>query len=55
MLTKVLTHHVIPGVVLNADVPVNMPVKTLQDDTLTVAAAFKITDQRGRKSARAQL
>lgn len=50
LLTRVLTHHVIAGSVLKADVPVNAPVKTLQGDTLTVDAAFKITDQRGRKS-----
>lgn len=51
LLTKVLTYHVIPGLVLKADVPVNTPIKTLQGETLTVDAAFKITDQRGRKSA----
>ncbi len=51
LLTKVLTYHVILGLVLKADVPVNTPIKTLQGETLTVDAAFKITDQRGRKSA----
>jgi uncharacterized surface protein with fasciclin (FAS1) repeats len=40
LLTRVLTYHVIPGLVLKADVPVNAPVKTLQGDTLTVDAAF---------------
>ena len=51
LLTKVLTYHVIPSLVLKADVPVGTPVKTLQGDTLTVDANFKITDQRGRISA----
>ena len=51
LLTKVLTYHVIPGLVLKADVPVNTPIKTLQGETLSVDAAFKITDQRSRMSA----
>lgn len=50
LLVKVLTYHVIEGLVLKADVPVNKPVTTLQGETLTVDAALKITDQRGRKS-----
>lgn len=50
LLTKVLTYHVIPGLILKADLPVNTPIKTLQGDTLTVDASFKITDQRGQKS-----
>ena len=51
LLTKVLTYHVIPALVLKADVPINTPVKTLQGETLTVDSGFKITDQRGRKSS----
>lgn len=51
LLTKVLTYHVIPSLVLKADVPVDTPVKTLQGETLTVDTHFTITDQRGRKSA----
>jgi uncharacterized surface protein with fasciclin (FAS1) repeats len=50
LLTKVLTYHVVKGLVLKADVPVGVPVKTVQGDTLTVDAMFKITDQAGRKS-----
>ncbi len=50
LLTKVLTYHVVPGLVLKADVPVGVAVKTVQGDTLTVDAGFKITDQAGRKS-----
>ena len=50
LLTKVLTYHVVHGLVLKADVPVGVAVKTVQGDTLTVDAEFKITDQAGRKS-----
>ena len=51
LLTKVLTYHVVHGLVLKADVPVGAAVKTVNGDTLTVDADFKITDQAGRKSA----
>jgi uncharacterized surface protein with fasciclin (FAS1) repeats len=51
LLTKVLTYHVITGLVLKADIQANRPVKTLQGETLTIDDAFKITDQRGRKSS----
>jgi uncharacterized surface protein with fasciclin (FAS1) repeats len=51
LLTKVLTYHVVQGLVLKADVPVGVAIKTVQGDTLTVDTAFKITDQAGRKSS----
>ena len=51
LLTKVLTYHVVEGLVLKADVPVGVAVKTVQGDTLTVDSMFKITDQAGRKSS----
>jgi uncharacterized surface protein with fasciclin (FAS1) repeats len=50
LLTRVLTYHVIPARVLKVDVPVNTPITTVQGETLTVSAAFVITDQRGRTS-----
>jgi uncharacterized surface protein with fasciclin (FAS1) repeats len=50
LLTKVLTYHVVQGLVLKADVPVGVAIKTVQGDTLTVDTTFKITDQAGRKS-----
>ena len=50
LLTQVLTYHVIPARVLKAEVPVGVPVATLQGQTLTIDAALAITDQRGRKS-----
>ncbi len=48
LLTKVLTYHVVSGKVLKAQVPVNMPIKTVEGETFTVSSAFVITDQRGR-------
>ncbi len=51
LLTKVLTYHVVPSLVLKADVPVGVAIKTVQGDTFTVDATFKITDQAARKSS----
>ncbi len=50
LLTKVLTYHVVAGQVLKAEVPVGVPIKTLQGGTFTVDSALSITDQRGRSS-----
>jgi uncharacterized surface protein with fasciclin (FAS1) repeats len=50
LLTKVLTYHVVPGLVLKADVQVNTPIKTVEGETLTVSQALAITDQRGRQA-----
>jgi uncharacterized surface protein with fasciclin (FAS1) repeats len=50
LLTRVLTYHVVPGRVLEADVPLGSPVATLQGDTLTVDASLTITDPRGRRA-----
>ncbi len=50
LLTKVLTYHVVPGLVLKAEVPVATPITTVQGDTFTVNAALAITDQRARVS-----
>jgi uncharacterized surface protein with fasciclin (FAS1) repeats len=51
LLTKVLTYHVVPGLVLKAEVPVGKHITTLEGDTFTVDAKFKITDQAGRTSS----
>ena len=51
LLIKVLTYHVVPGLVLKAHVPAGAVIKTVNGDTLTVDSDFKITDQAGRKSA----
>jgi uncharacterized surface protein with fasciclin (FAS1) repeats len=50
LLTKVLTYHVVAGVVLKAEVPVGQPITTLEQETFTVDAALALTDQRSRKS-----
>ncbi|MEO8060561.1 MAG: fasciclin domain-containing protein [Burkholderiales bacterium] len=50
LLTKVLTYHVVPGLVLKAEVPVGPAITTVQGDSFTVSAALAITDQRARVS-----
>ncbi len=50
LLTKVLTYHVVPGLVLKVDVPINTPIKTVEGETLTVGPTLAITDQRARQS-----
>lgn len=50
LLTKVLTYHVVAGRVLKAEVPVGVPITTLQGGTFTVDGSLVITDQRGRTS-----
>lgn len=50
LLTKVLTYHVVPGLVLKANVPVNTPIQTVEGETFTVGATLAITDRRGRQS-----
>ena len=49
-LTKILTYHVLSGRVLKADVPVGVPIPTVQTETFTVNAQLKITDQEGRQA-----
>lgn len=51
LLTKVLTYHVVPGRVLKADVPVGMPITTVQGETFTIDASLAITDRNGRKAS----
>jgi uncharacterized surface protein with fasciclin (FAS1) repeats len=50
LLTKILTYHVVSGLVREAQVPVGAPITTLQGETFTVDATLSITDQRARKS-----
>ena len=50
LLTQVLTYHVVPGLVLKADVPVNTPIKTVQGGSFTVTPALTISDQRARSA-----
>ena len=51
LLTKVLTYHVVPGMVLKAGVPINAPITTVEGGTFTVSPTLMITDQRGRQSS----
>jgi len=51
LLTQVLTYHVLPSLVLKAQVPVGSAITTVQGGTFTVDASLAITDARGRKAA----
>jgi uncharacterized surface protein with fasciclin (FAS1) repeats len=48
LLTQVLTYHVVPGRVLEADVPLGTPITTVESGTFTVGATLAITDERDR-------
>ncbi len=47
-LTAVLTYHVVPSLVLAADVPFDTPVETVQTGTFTVSEALVVTDGQAR-------
>ena len=48
LLTAVLTYHVVPGSVAQAQIPIGTPITTVQGETLTVSNSLVITDQRAR-------
>lgn len=50
LLTKVLTYHAVPARVLQAEVPVNTAITTVQGQSFTVNASLAITDQSMRSS-----
>ncbi len=50
LLTRVLTYHVVPGLVLKAQVPVGASITTVETGNFTVDASLKITDENGRLS-----
>lgn len=50
LLTQVLTYHVVPGLVLKAQVPVGTPITTVEGGTFTVNSSLAITDESGRVS-----
>ncbi len=54
LLTKVLTYHVVSGLVLKADVPVGTPITTVETGTFTVNAQLQITDESDRTSGLVQ-
>lgn len=50
LLSKILTYHVVSGLVREAQVPVGAPIATVLGETFTVDATLSITDQRKRKA-----
>ena len=50
LLVKVLTYHVVPARVFAAEVPVGMPITTVETEKLTVDSTRTITDARSRKA-----
>lgn len=48
LLTEVLSYHVVPGLVLRAEVPIGAPIRTVQGDSFTVSSNLVVTDARGR-------
>lgn len=50
LLTQVLNYHVVPGRVLQAEIPTGSNIATAQGNTLRVNADLTITDQRSRSS-----
>ncbi len=51
LLNDVLTYHIVPGRVLKADVPVGVPIRTVNNQTFEVTPELKIVDQRHRTTA----
>lgn len=51
LLTRVLTYHVVPALVLEAEVPVGTPITTVERGTFTVGADLRITDARARTAS----
>ncbi|MEK8031623.1 fasciclin domain-containing protein [Ideonella sp. DXS29W] len=50
LLSKVLTYHVVPALVLKADVPVGTAITTVEGETFTVDSTLAITDTQARKA-----
>ncbi len=48
LLTKVLTYHVVADRVLKAEVPIGVPITSVQGETFSIDASLMITDQRSR-------
>jgi uncharacterized surface protein with fasciclin (FAS1) repeats len=51
LLVSVLTYHVAPARVLEAEVPIGTPVIMVETGSITVDASLTITDERGRTSS----
>jgi uncharacterized surface protein with fasciclin (FAS1) repeats len=50
LLTKVLTYHVVPSLVLKAQVPLDTAITTVQGQTFQVDSSLTITDASGGRS-----
>lgn len=50
LLTKVLTYHVVPGLVLKAQVPLNTDITTVQGQAFQVDSSLTITDASGGRA-----
>ena len=50
LLTKILKYHVVSGTVLKAEIPVGAAIPTVQGETISISAAFAITDKTAIKS-----
>ncbi|WP_374673344.1 fasciclin domain-containing protein [Ideonella sp.] len=48
LLSSVLTYHVVPDLVLAADVPLDTPITTVQGGSFSVSGSLVITDTAGR-------
>lgn len=53
LLNSVLTYHVVPGLVLKAQVPLNAAIATLQGGSFRVDASLTITDATGGRAGMA--
>lgn len=51
LLTRVLTYHVVPSRVLEAQVPVGTAISTVETGTFSVDGSLRITDERGRSAS----
>ena len=50
LLTKVLTYHVVPKLLLKAQLPVNTAITSVEGEAINIDSNFVITDRRGRLS-----
>ena len=48
LLVKVLTYHVLPGLKLKAELPLDTQIATVEGESLRISPSLVITDQRNR-------
>lgn len=49
LLVEILTYHLVSGLIREAQLPMGVPITTVQGETFTVDATLNITDQSARK------